>query len=164
MHHTHLTHTSLPADLVSSLRPVYGCACMHLPRTTRELQKLIESTRETTSPFHLSNASHITDTAVYVQPSASAQPETKKRKLGSGEAANGTSTLDDASHAKYPGKMVGNKHTAALHEQLKRECEILAENCVSSATGCTVCAYLTFVLCRTKSSCGLTFRCRGGWR
>ncbi|OJT04478.1 Proteasome activator complex subunit 3 [Trametes pubescens] len=94
-----------------------------------ELDKLIESTRETTSPFHLSNASHITDTAVYVQPSASAQPETKKRKLGSGEAANGTSTLDDASYAKYPGKMVGNKHTAALHEQLKRECEILAENC-----------------------------------
>ncbi|KAL1951134.1 hypothetical protein VTO73DRAFT_283 [Trametes versicolor] len=102
---------------------------MRLRCISRDLQKLIESTREPTSPFHLSNASHLTDTAIYVQPSAPAQPEAKKRKLGSGEAANGASSLDDASHAKHPGKMVGNKHTAALHEQLKRECETLAEYC-----------------------------------
>lgn len=137
---------------------------MRLRCMSRDLQKLIESTREPTSPFHLSNASHFTDTAIYVQPSAPAQPEAKKRKLGSGEAANGASSLDDASHAKHPGKMVGNKHTAALHEQLKRECETLAEYCVSTLTGPTLCARLTSAYPRTKSSCGSTFRCRGGWR
>ncbi|KAI0639981.1 proteasome activator pa28 REG alpha/beta subunit [Trametes polyzona] len=93
------------------------------------LQKLIDSTAETTSPFHLSSASPSTDTTVYPPPSAPAEPESKKRKLDHGEAVNGISSSNDTSHAKNPSKMVGNKHTAALHEQLKRECEALAELC-----------------------------------
>ncbi|KAI0363745.1 proteasome activator pa28 REG alpha/beta subunit [Pilatotrama ljubarskyi] len=91
-------------------------------------KKLIDSTSQPTSPFHLSHAPLSTDATVYPPPSTSAEPEAKKRKLESG-GANGVSTSNDASHAKHPGKMLSNKHTMALHEHLKRECEELADLC-----------------------------------
>ena len=56
----------------------------------------------------------------------------KKRKLDSGAPANGvvSGQMNDAQHAKHPGMMTSNKHTIAIHERLKRECETLAELCV----------------------------------
>ncbi|KAI0673701.1 proteasome activator pa28 REG alpha/beta subunit [Trametes maxima] len=93
-------------------------------------KKVIESTYQMDSPFHPSHAATITDATVYPPPSGGpTEPEAKKRKLDSGHGVNGVTTLNDDSHAKHPGKMVGNKHTAAVHEQLKRECEVLAELC-----------------------------------
>ncbi|KAI0778746.1 proteasome activator pa28 REG alpha/beta subunit [Trametes elegans] len=99
------------------------------PRKILDLQKLIESAAQTSSPFHLSNAPRITDATVYPPPSGASEPETKKRKLDSGETANGITTANDANHAKHPGKMLSNQHTVALHEQLKAECEQMAELC-----------------------------------
>ncbi|KAI0361005.1 proteasome activator pa28 REG alpha/beta subunit [Trametes cingulata] len=99
------------------------------PQKILDLQKLIDSTSQPTSPFHLSHAPHSTDATVYPPPSASTEPEAKKRKLETGGAPNGVSTSSDASHAKHPGKMLSNKHTIALHEHLKRECEELADLC-----------------------------------
>ncbi|KAI0652425.1 proteasome activator pa28, REG alpha/beta subunit [Trametes meyenii] len=100
------------------------------PQKILDLQRLIESTYQTDSPFHPSHVANVTDATVYPRPSpGSAEPEAKKRKLDSGHGVNGVTTLNDDSHAKHPGKMVGNKHTAAVHEQLKRECELLAELC-----------------------------------
>ncbi|KAH9858365.1 proteasome activator pa28 REG alpha/beta subunit [Lenzites betulinus] len=99
------------------------------PQKILDLQKIIESTYQTSSPFHLSQAARTTDATVYPPPSAVPEPETKKRKLDAGGGVNGVSITNDASHAKNPAKMIGNKHTAALHEQLKRECETMAELC-----------------------------------
>ncbi|TBU54886.1 proteasome activator pa28 REG alpha/beta subunit [Dichomitus squalens] len=98
------------------------------PNKVLELQKLIDSTYESSSPFHLSHAPKSTDTTVYPAPVPSSEPEPKKRKLESGDAVNGV-THTDAKHAKHPGKMVSNQHIVALHDQLKRECETLAELC-----------------------------------
>ncbi|KAI0660634.1 proteasome activator pa28, REG alpha/beta subunit [Cubamyces menziesii] len=100
------------------------------PHKILDLQKLIDSSSQTTSPFNLSHAPHFTDTTVYPPHSAaSSEPEAKKRKLDSGDGVNGVTPSNDISHAKHPGKMVANKHTINLHEQLKRECEVLAELC-----------------------------------
>ncbi|PIL31421.1 hypothetical protein GSI_06122 [Ganoderma sinense ZZ0214-1] len=98
------------------------------PPQVLELHKLIESSYDPSSPFHLSHASQTTDTIVYPAPSPSTEPESKKRKLDSGDAVNGivhTETKD----AKNPSLMLANKHIMALHEQLKKECQTLAELC-----------------------------------
>ncbi|KAI0714975.1 proteasome activator pa28 REG alpha/beta subunit [Earliella scabrosa] len=100
-----------------------------------EIQKLIDSTYDASSPFHISNAHRATDVTVYPTPTPASEPESKKRKLDTGDAVNGITTsnatvANDARHAKHPGLMLSNKHTVAIHEQLKRECEILAELCL----------------------------------
>ncbi|CDO73066.1 hypothetical protein BN946_scf185007.g120, partial [Trametes cinnabarina] len=94
-----------------------------------DLQKLIDSTAQSTSPFNLSHAAHFTDVTVYSAPTSSPEPESKKRKLDSGEGVNGAASPSDITHAKNPGKIVSNKHTVDLHERLKREFEILANLC-----------------------------------
>ncbi|RDX51862.1 proteasome activator pa28 REG alpha/beta subunit [Lentinus brumalis] len=83
------------------------------PQKVLEIQKLIDSTFDASSPFHLSNASRTTDFTVYPAPTSSAEHESKKHYR----------------HVKNPAHMVSNKHNIAIHEQLKRECEILAELC-----------------------------------
>ncbi|KAI1793163.1 proteasome activator pa28 REG alpha/beta subunit [Ganoderma leucocontextum] len=80
------------------------------------------------SPFHISHAPKTTDSTVYPTPVPSAEPEPKKRKLDSGDAVNGI-IHTETKHAKNPSAMVANKHIGALHEQLKRECQTLAELC-----------------------------------
>ena len=102
------------------------------PPPPRELQALIDSTSDPSSPFHIAHALHSTDTTVYSAPSTT-EPDSKKRKLDSGTGINGTSALpgNDTQHAKHPGLMKANKHMVEIHEQLKRECEVLAELCVS---------------------------------
>ena len=107
---------------------------------SREIQKLIDSTYDASSPFHISNAHRATDVTVYPTPTPASEPESKKRKLDTGDAVNGITTsnatvANDARHAKHPGLMLSNKHTVAIHEQLKRECEILAELCVRFHSG-----------------------------
>ncbi|OSD06246.1 proteasome activator pa28 REG alpha/beta subunit [Trametes coccinea BRFM310] len=99
------------------------------PQKILDLQKLIDTTAQSTSPFNLSQAAHFTDVTVYSAPTSSHEPEAKKRKLDSGEGVNGVAASSDITHAKNPGKMVSNKHTVDLHEQLKREFEILANLC-----------------------------------
>ena len=98
----------------------------------RELQELIDSTSDVASPFHISHAAPSTDTPVYPAPAAP-ELDSKKRKLDSGVSVNGVSSGHGNSlqHAKHPGLMTSNKHTSAVHDQLKRECEILADLCVS---------------------------------
>ncbi|KAI0756327.1 proteasome activator pa28 [Daedaleopsis nitida] len=98
------------------------------------MQQLIDSTREPSSPFHSSHSPHTTDATVYPTPTPPSEPESKKRKLDSGDAVNGASSSNatasnDAHHAKHPGHMLSNKHNVAIHEQLKQECETLAELC-----------------------------------
>ncbi len=104
----------------------------------RDIQKLIDSTFDTSSPFHLSNASRTTDFTVYPAPTSSAEHESKKRKLDTGDAVNGAgvTATPDYRHVKNPAHMVSNKHNIAIHEQLKRECEILAELCVRAPVVC----------------------------
>ncbi|TFK88658.1 proteasome activator pa28 REG alpha beta subunit [Polyporus arcularius HHB13444] len=101
------------------------------PQKVLDIQKLIDSTFDTSSPFHLSNASRTTDFTVYPAPTSSAEHESKKRKLDTGDAVNGAgvTATPDYRHVKNPAHMVSNKHNIAIHEQLKRECEILAELC-----------------------------------
>ena len=125
-----MNHTRSCEFHVTALRP---SSSLYSPIThsLRELQELIDSTSESSSPFHLSHAAPSTDTTVYPPP-ALGGPETKKRKLDSGAPANGvvSGQMNDAQHAKHPGMMTSNKHTIAIHERLKRECETLAELCV----------------------------------
>ena len=106
---------------------------MFSPTTPSELQKLIESTYDTGSPFHLSNAPKTTDSTVYPAPAPAPapEPEPKKRKLDRGDAVNGI-IHNETKHAKNPSLMVANKHIGALHEQLKKECQTLSELCVST--------------------------------
>ena len=123
-----VTDASVATGSVSLLQ---GRLLAHpLTASPSELQKLIDSTYDHNSPFHLSHAPKSTDITVYPAPAPSSEPEPKKRKLDSGDAVNGIPHID-LKHAKHPGQMVSNKHIVALHEQLKRECETLAELCVS---------------------------------
>ena len=102
---------------------------------TSELTTLIESTSHPDSPFHLSRASPSTDATVYPQPlsaAASDEPEAKKRKRnGDGSTASSTHAPNDIQHARYPNLMLANKHISKLHEDVKKECSQLGENCVS---------------------------------
>jgi len=98
-----------------------------------ELTTLIESTSHPDSPFHLSRASPSTDATVYPQPlsaAASDEPEAKKRKRnGDGSTASSTHAPNDIQHARYPNLMLANKHISKLHEDVKKECSQLGENC-----------------------------------
>ncbi|KAH9913337.1 proteasome activator pa28 REG alpha/beta subunit [Epithele typhae] len=96
----------------------------------KKLQDFVDSTSNPQSPFHLSNASHSTDATVYPTPSTT-EPDSKKRKLDSGAVKNGVAACssNDIQHAKHPGMMLSNKHMIAVHETLKRECEILVDLC-----------------------------------
>lgn len=106
--------------------------------THSELQALIDSTSSPSSIFHTSNISKFTDTTVYSPPaqSSSDEPEPKKRKLN-GESSNalpagsGVTLGNDTTKAVYPSLMVSNPHLKKVHETMKRECEQLAELCVS---------------------------------
>jgi proteasome activator subunit 3 (PA28 gamma) len=94
-----------------------------------ELTKLIESTSTPDSPFHISHPSSFTDATVYPTPSSTAydEPEAKKRKRnGDGNTAPGG---NDTQQARYPNLVLGNKHISKAHQQVKKECEQLAELC-----------------------------------
>ncbi|KDQ63335.1 hypothetical protein JAAARDRAFT_374986 [Jaapia argillacea MUCL 33604] len=101
------------------------------PAKILELHQFIESTSTTTSPFNLLHSSTFTDTTVYPRPSGSEEPEIKKRKRvvdGSG-VPNGAGIVKDIENARYPNLVLANKHMAKIHEDVKRECEQLADNC-----------------------------------
>jgi proteasome activator subunit 3 (PA28 gamma) len=94
-----------------------------------ELTKLIESTSTPESPFHISHASSSTDATVYPAPcsSVSDEPEAKKRKRN-GDGST-TPTTNDTQHARYPSLILANKHMSRAHQDVKKECEQLAELC-----------------------------------
>ncbi|GJE86187.1 proteasome activator pa28, REG alpha/beta subunit [Phanerochaete sordida] len=101
------------------------------PRKVLQLQELITSTSESSSPFHVSNLS--TDTTVYPSPATTSdEPESKKRKLTDG-AHNGRTSYDGtgASHthegARFTNQMIANPHIQKVHNILKVECEELAD-------------------------------------
>ena len=105
-----------------------------LTRVASELTKLIESTSTPDSPFHISHPSSFTDATVYPTPSSTAydEPEAKKRKRnGDGNTAAGG---NDIQQARYPNLVLGNKHISKAHQQVKKECEQLAELCVRSTS------------------------------
>ncbi|KAI0931319.1 hypothetical protein AcW1_001257 [Taiwanofungus camphoratus] len=103
----------------------------------RELQKLIDASNAPSSPFHSSHAATTTDPTIYPPPgSSSEEPEGKKRKRTAEGSANGTSSLgltsgNDLQHARYPNLVLANKHLVKVHADVKKECEHLAELCVS---------------------------------
>jgi hypothetical protein len=95
----------------------------------RELQLLIESTSSPDSPFHLSHASKSTDVTVYPSPS-SEEPAAKRQKL-SPEAAVARNGMNNTDYSGIPNLVLANKHVDTVHMVVKRECEQLADLCVS---------------------------------
>lgn len=103
----------------------------------RELQQLIDSTANPSSPFHISHASSSTDVTVYPPPSSalSEEPESKKRRLNEGSAngasATGHNSANSVQQARFANLVLANKHIDKVHAEVKKECEQLAELCVS---------------------------------
>lgn len=103
---------------------------MLLTGTSSELQKLITDTASPSSIFHLSHAALSTDATIYPAPSEGTESSGKKRKLSSQDTANGT-VASDTQFARYPSVFHTNKHLAQVHAEVKKQCDELAQNCVS---------------------------------
>ncbi|KII94162.1 hypothetical protein PLICRDRAFT_50144 [Plicaturopsis crispa FD-325 SS-3] len=105
------------------------------PNKVRQLQALIESTADKSSPFHVSHASSFTDVTIYpapTPPTPSDEPDAKKRKRttdSNGVAPGATTPVNDTRHATYPNLVRANAHTTKVHEKVTAECEELAELC-----------------------------------
>lgn len=98
------------------------------PTKIIELNKLLRSMDDPTSPFHRSHASTSTDAAVYPPPAESPNDVTsaKKRKLAEGELP--VVQANDFLHPRYPELVKGNTLlTQTLHKRLKEECETLTK-------------------------------------
>ncbi|KAH8990177.1 proteasome activator pa28 REG alpha/beta subunit [Lactarius hatsudake] len=98
------------------------------PSKILELQNLIKSTSSPSSPFHQSHATECTDLKVYPPPSPSnsaGESDKKKRKREVEESNSHVSS--DIQHARFPNVFHANRHIAAVHEALKKECEQLIE-------------------------------------
>lgn len=98
----------------------------------RELQLLIESTSSPDSPFHLSHASKSTDVTIYPPPSTSSDKPAAKRQKLSPEAAVAANGVDNTYRPIIPHLVLANKHVDSVHMVVKKECEQLADLCVSS--------------------------------
>ena len=92
-------------------------------------------------PLHMSHATSHTDKAIYPPPAdfvATAEPDTKKRKLTDG-GQNGTAavahTADNVvGSARFTNSMHTNAHLNQVFAVLKKECEELADSIVSAQT------------------------------
>ena len=106
-----------------------------LPSSRRELQALIDQTKTTDSPYHISHAATSTDITVYPANPAPAtpEPEAKRRKRSAGDVSNGDIHLNSSSGlgALYPQRVAGNKHIRKVQEQNKEYFEELIDLCVS---------------------------------
>ena len=103
----------------------------------RELQQLIDSTNDESSPFHISHAAYSTNPTVHPPPTLTEEgPDVKKRKLHSndtnGVLTTGLTLSNDVRHAVYPSLVTANQHIDKVHAIVKKECEQLADSCVSS--------------------------------
>ncbi|EKM84168.1 hypothetical protein AGABI1DRAFT_110733, partial [Agaricus bisporus var. burnettii JB137-S8] len=101
------------------------------PNKILELTELIESTKNTDSPFHISHTSNATDTTVYPAPSISpapAGPQPKKRKLDNGPSgADKAPAPSDTKYASFPNHISANQHMVEkVHDIIKKESEELA--------------------------------------
>ncbi|KAF5352846.1 hypothetical protein D9756_006023 [Leucocoprinus leucothites] len=96
------------------------------PTKIIELTELIETTRDSSSPFHISNLACNTDTTIYPPPDQ-LQP-TKKRRLENGATnADAIETVADIQYVRLPGRVPANKHLVEkVHGVIKREAEQLA--------------------------------------
>ncbi|RDB28483.1 Proteasome activator complex subunit 3 [Hypsizygus marmoreus] len=101
------------------------------PNKILELHKLVETTLETDSPFHISHAVMSTDTTIYLQEDTSpGGPIHKKRKRDddTSELDKTSSTVHhDPHYAKFAGRILANKHMSQnIHGIIKNECAQLA--------------------------------------
>lgn len=106
----------------------YTC---HSHTSNSELTELIESTKNTDSPFHISHTSNATDTTVHPAPSVSpapAGPQPKKRKLDNGPSgADKAPAPSDTKYASFPNHVSANQHMVEkVHDIIKKESEELA--------------------------------------
>ena len=108
----------------------------------RELQQLIDSTNDESSPFHISHAANSTNPTVHPPPTLAEEgPDVKKRKLHSndtnGVLTTGLTLSNDVRHAVYPNLVTANQHIDKVHAIVKKECEQLADSCVSAIRSST---------------------------
>ncbi|KZT74934.1 proteasome activator pa28, REG alpha/beta subunit [Daedalea quercina L-15889] len=103
------------------------------PGKILELQQLIDSTNDESSPFHISHAATSTDPTVHPPPFVEEGPDVKKRKLHSsdtnGVVTTGLTLSNDVRHAVYPNLVTANQHIDKVHGIVKKECEQLADLC-----------------------------------
>jgi proteasome activator subunit 3 (PA28 gamma) len=80
------------------------------------------------SPFHLDHAKTSTDPRIYPAPNVDGEPDTKKRRM----ETDGTASVgNDTAYARYLASVHANQHLTKVHAIVKKECEELAQNCVS---------------------------------
>ncbi|TEB38952.1 proteasome activator pa28, REG alpha/beta subunit [Coprinellus micaceus] len=101
-----------------------------------DLNELLKSVEDSSSPFHPSHSSGMTDATVYPPPASSLEDATgrKRKRLDNGEkpVVDGTETIQQAQNApstspKYLEHVKGNYLiTHTIHKRLKEECEELA--------------------------------------
>ena len=86
---------------------VWCYACLVCCLTSRrELNSIIESTQDASSPFHESHFYQTTDATVYAPPSS---PDAKKRKH-SEDDLDGIFVRNDMSNARLPNLVLANQH------------------------------------------------------
>ncbi|GAW07056.1 proteasome activator complex subunit 3 [Lentinula edodes] len=101
------------------------------PKKTLELQQLVLSTTNTSSPFHDANLASI-DTTVYPPPldSSDIDVHLKKRKISTdpfnaNDPPSSRINQHDTRHARLSNTVLENKHVKHLHSIIKKECEEL---------------------------------------
>ncbi|KAJ4484936.1 proteasome activator pa28 [Lentinula edodes] len=101
------------------------------PKKTLELQQLVLSTTNTSSPFHDANLASI-DTTVYPPPLDSSDNDIhlKKRKISTdpfnaNDLPSSRINQHDTRHARLSNTVLENKHVKHLHSIIKKECEEL---------------------------------------
>ncbi|KAI0720142.1 proteasome activator pa28 REG alpha/beta subunit [Fomitopsis betulina] len=104
------------------------------PSKILELQQLIDSTNEESSPFNMSHAAHFTNPTVYPPPTPiEGGPDVKKRKLHpdgtNGVVTTGLTLANDVRHAVYPNLVTANQHMDKAYAIVKKECDQLAYSC-----------------------------------
>lgn len=74
------------------------------------------------------------DATVYPPPTQEDERDTKKRKrTDTDDVPNGvTSRVNDTEHARFPNRMIANKHIAQVHQLVKTEAEELVTLCVTT--------------------------------
>ncbi|KAJ7193379.1 proteasome activator pa28 REG alpha/beta subunit [Mycena pura] len=99
------------------------------PTKLLQLQELIQSTNNPSSPYHREHGANLTDPTVYPAPASTPangdQLQMKKRKIDDGSPAPTDLTANDTQYARLPSLVLANKHMVNLHAALKRECEEL---------------------------------------
>lgn len=98
------------------------------PTKILELQEMIDESLTSSSIFNVANAS-LCDISVHPPPPTSEGPDVKKRKLENGIVENGVTSANRGEHARFPDLVRFNPHISAVHDIIKKECDVLISNC-----------------------------------